>query len=188
MTLSLKWARRRALLEAADDVAQRALTFFRRGCTWIATRHLPGGGHAMVLVGNDRDVHRAGALRGRARLGENQRLELGSCPRRLVRHDPLLARNVAALERVIGESAALRFSALHVLQRSRARSLSSCHATRFPGAVAFAARCARTSGAGHQLRTTCAAQPDGARPPGVWASESGPRAAPASGRPCARAG
>jgi hypothetical protein len=28
MTLALKWARRRALLEAADDVAQRALTLF----------------------------------------------------------------------------------------------------------------------------------------------------------------
>src|SRR5262245_24779707 len=100
MTLALRWARRRALLEAADDVARRALTLFRRGCTWVATRHLPGGGHAMVVVGNDRDVHRAGALRGRAQLGENQRLELGSCPRRLVRHDPLLARNVAALEKV----------------------------------------------------------------------------------------
>src|SRR5262249_47893720 len=133
----LRWRAKRA---ASAATLKCALTLFRRGCNWVATRHLPAGRHAMVVVGHDRDVPRAGALRGRARLGENQRLELGSCPRRLVRHDPLLARNVAALERVIGESAALRFSALHVLQRSRARSLSSCHATRFPGAVAFAAR------------------------------------------------
>jgi hypothetical protein len=63
----------------------------------------------MVVVGNDRDVHRAGALRGGAQLGKNQRLDLGSCPRRLVRHDPSLACNVAALEKVTGESAALRF-------------------------------------------------------------------------------
>src|SRR5262245_44208948 len=99
MTLALKWARRHVLLEAADDVAQRALTLFRRGCIRVATRHLPGGGHAMVVVGNDRDVHSAGAVRGRAQLGENQRLELGSRPRQLVRHDPSLARHVAALER-----------------------------------------------------------------------------------------
>src|SRR5262245_418154 len=59
MTLALKWARRRALLEAADDVAQRTLTRFRRGRARVATRHFPGGGHAMVVIGNDGNVHRA---------------------------------------------------------------------------------------------------------------------------------
>src|SRR5215469_1648034 len=85
------------LLEATDDLAQRAFAFFRRGCARIATGHLPGGAHAVVVIGNDRDVHGAVAARGRAQLRQNQGLELslrlrrlvGLCLRRLVGHAPL---------------------------------------------------------------------------------------------------
>src|SRR5262245_42691591 len=95
------------LLEATDDVAQRALTRFRRGVARIATGHLPGGADAIVVVCNDRDVHGAAALRCRAQLGQDQGLELrfclrqllGFCPRRLVGHGPLLRRDAAAFER-----------------------------------------------------------------------------------------
>src|SRR6516164_3148738 len=95
------------LLQATDDLAQRAFACFRRGRAGIATGHLPGGAHAVIVVGNDRDVHGAAAARGRAQLRQNQRLErrfclrqlLGFCPRRLVSHDPLLKRAAATFER-----------------------------------------------------------------------------------------
>src|SRR5260370_29999651 len=38
------------LLEATNDLAQRALTRFRCGCARIATGHLPGGGRAIVVI------------------------------------------------------------------------------------------------------------------------------------------
>ena len=44
------------LLKALNDIAQRALTVFRRECAGIATGHLPGGAHAVVVIGNDRHV------------------------------------------------------------------------------------------------------------------------------------
>ena len=39
------------LLQATDDVAQRAFAVFRRGCARIATGHLPGGAHSVVVNG-----------------------------------------------------------------------------------------------------------------------------------------
>ena len=49
------------LLQATDDVAQRALTRFRRGCARVAAGHLPGGANAIVVICHDRDVHGAAA-------------------------------------------------------------------------------------------------------------------------------
>jgi len=74
------------LLEATNDVAQRALTVFRRGCARIATGHLPGGAHAVVVIGNDRDVHGAATLRRSAQFSQHQGLKLHPCLRRLVHH------------------------------------------------------------------------------------------------------
>src|SRR5262249_19869974 len=67
------------LLQATNDVAQRALTRFRRGCARIATGHLPGGANAIVVKSNDRDVRRAAAVRCRAQLSQNQGLEFRFC-------------------------------------------------------------------------------------------------------------
>src|SRR5215471_19680800 len=55
-----------------------------RGCARISAGHLPGGAHAVVVIGNDRDVHGAAAVRCRAQLRQNQGLELRLCLRRLV--------------------------------------------------------------------------------------------------------
>src|SRR5262249_9190525 len=85
------------LLQATDDVAQRALTRFRRGCTRVAAGHLPGGANAIVVKSNDRDVHGAAAVRCRAQLSQNQGLELRLCLRRLVGHGPLLSRDAQRL-------------------------------------------------------------------------------------------
>src|SRR5262249_46398815 len=43
------------LLEATNDVAQRALTRFRRGCARITTGHLPGGANAIVVMSQNSD-------------------------------------------------------------------------------------------------------------------------------------
>src|SRR5262245_54543779 len=159
------------LLEATNDVAQRALTVFRRGCARIATGHLPGGAHAVVVIGNDRDVHGAVAARGRAQLRQNQGLELrlrhrrlvGLYLRRLVGHAPAAA--TFELERTL-----LRLSridaALSVRDSASARRRNVCAA---------------------KLRTWAAA-PDGARAPAFSASGSSLRAGPASWQPCARVG
>src|SRR5262249_24357836 len=85
------------LLQATDDVAQRALARFRRGCARVAAGHLPGGANAVVVKGNDRDVHGAAAVRCRAQLSQNQGLELRLCLRRLVGHGPLLSRDAQRL-------------------------------------------------------------------------------------------
>src|SRR5262245_23268410 len=59
--ISLGWCNIEMLLQATNDVAQRALTRFRRGCARITTGHLPDGANAIVVIRNDRDVH--GGLR-----------------------------------------------------------------------------------------------------------------------------
>src|SRR6516162_5053546 len=84
LMISLGRCNIKVLLQATDDVAQRAFAFFRRGCARIATGHLPGGAHAVVVIGNDRDVHSALAAQGRAQLSQNQALELRLRLRRLV--------------------------------------------------------------------------------------------------------
>src|SRR5262249_1884839 len=165
------------LLQATDDVAQRALTRFRRGCARVATSHLPGGADAIVVVCNDRDVHGAAALRCRAQLGQDQGLELrfrlrqllGFCLRRLVGHGPLLKRDAAAFERG------------RILLRLP--HASATHSVRDSTSAERAAQ-ERVRG---KLRTWAAA-PDGALAPAFWASESSLRAGPVSWQPCARVG
>src|SRR5262249_31809185 len=71
--ISLGWCNIEMLLQATNDVAQRALTRFRRGCARITTGHLPGGANVIVVIRNDRDVHGGSAVRGRAQLSQNQR-------------------------------------------------------------------------------------------------------------------
>src|SRR5215468_3586245 len=61
--ISLGWCNIEMLLQATNDVAQRALTRFRRGCARITTGHLPGGANAIVVIRNDRDVHGGSAVR-----------------------------------------------------------------------------------------------------------------------------
>src|SRR5262249_49328536 len=56
-----------------------------RGCARLATGHPPRWAHAVVVIGDDRDVHHAAAVRCRAQLRQNQGLELQFRPRYLVR-------------------------------------------------------------------------------------------------------
>src|SRR5215475_3578116 len=162
------------LLQTADDVAQRAFACFRRGCARIATGHLPGGAHAVVVVGNDRDVHGAAAARGRAQFRQNQVLELrlrlrrlvGLCLRRLVGHGPLLQRAAATFERE------------RILLRSP--RIDAAHAVRSPPPQGRAEQTERADCT--ELRTWAAA-PDEARLPAFSAWGSSLRAAPVSSPP-----
>jgi hypothetical protein len=60
------------LLEAPNDVAQRAFTLFLFGCARVETSNLPGGWHTMVVIRNDRDVHSAATLRRSAQFSQHQ--------------------------------------------------------------------------------------------------------------------
>src|SRR5690349_18447420 len=172
------------LLQAADDVAQRAFACFLRGCARIATGHLPGGAHAVVVVGNDGDVHGAAAARGRAQFRQNQRLErrfclrqlLGFCPRRLVGHGPLLKRAAATFEheRILCACRA-------PVPRTRCAPLPPCGRGSRPSLLI-----APISEPETDLKTWAAA--GGARAPAFSAWGSSLRAAPVSSQPCARAG
>src|SRR5262245_18241692 len=161
------------LLQAADDVAQRAFAFFRCGCAGIATGHLPGGAYAVVVICNDRDVHGAAALRCRSQLGQDQGLELRFCLRqflrfglrRLVGHGPLLKRDAAAFER-----------GRIVLRLPRTRCTTP------------PPRSARRTNVFAAKLTSWAAATDGAEAPAVWASGSSLRAGPVSWQLSARAG
>src|SRR6516165_8155335 len=177
--ISLGWCDIKMLLEATDDLAQRAFAFFRRRCARIATGHLPGGAHAVVVIGNDRDVHGAVTARGRAQLRQNQGLELrlrlrrlvGLCLRRLLGHAPPFFK--IALRQ--------RFNANALLWAYRALVPRSPCATPRPQSARRGNVCAP------KLRTWAAA-PDGARAPAAWAMGSSLRAAPVSWQPCARVG
>src|SRR5262249_3300351 len=157
------------LLQATNDVAQRAFTRFRRGCARVAAGHLPGGANAIVVICNDRDVHSAAAVRCRAQLSQNQGLELRLCLRRLVGHSPLFNRDAAAFERGRILLRLPRTSAAHSVSNSTS------------------AERAAQEGIRSKLRTWAAA-PDGTQAPGAWAWGSSPRAGPVSWQPCARDG
>src|SRR5215510_5543083 len=164
------------LLQATDDVTQRALTRFRRGCARVAAGHLPGGANAIVVKSNDRDVHGAAAVRCRAQLSQNQGLELRLCPRRLVG---------LRLQRLVGHRPLFKIA---MRQRSSAGTFFCACCTSVPRT-----RCAtpRPRSAAKErvwikLRTWAA--PGGARARAFSAWGSSLRAAPVSSQPCARAG
>src|SRR5262249_37679351 len=166
------------LLQATDDVAQRAFAVFRRGCARIATGHLPGGAHAVVVIRNDRDVHGGSALRGRAQLSQNQGLELR-----------FVFGSFSGF--VLGDSSVMvPFFEIAMRQRLNAGAFfvgfphtGAAHSVRDSTSAERAAK--------ERVRSkprTWTAAPGGAQAPAVWAWGSGLRAAPVSWRPCARVG
>ncbi len=165
------------LLQAADDVAQRAFACFRRGCARIATGHLPGGANAIVVKSNDRDVHGAAAVRCRAQLSQNQGLELRLCLRRLVG----LRRR-----RCVGHESPLKSRRGSV--RARAHSLAlAAHQEPRTRCATPRPRSAAQERVRSKLRTWAAAA-DAAQAPAFSAWGSSLRAAPVSWQPCARGG
>ena len=53
------------------------------------TGNLPSGGHTIVVIRDDRDVHSAAALRCCAQFNQHQGLKLGPCFWQLVHHSLL---------------------------------------------------------------------------------------------------
>src|SRR5262249_2828334 len=165
------------LLQATDDVAQRAFAVFRRGCARIATGHLPGGAHAVVVIRNDRDVHRAVAARGRAQLRQNQGLELR-----------FVFGSFSGF--VLGDSSVM-VPFFEIAMRQRLNAGAFFCACRTPVARAVRKSTSAERAVQERVRSklrTWAAAPDGARAPAFSASGSSLRAEPVSWQPCARVG
>ena len=167
------------LLEATDDLAQRAFAFFRRGCARIATGHLPGGAHAVVVIRNDRDVHGAVAARGRA--------QTPSKPR--PRAPPSSSATCRALSSAT-RRACSPFFKIALRQRLNANALFCAYRALVPRSRCATPRpqSARRRNVWPAKLRTWAAPPDGARAPAVWAWGSSLRAAPVSWQPCAHVG
>src|SRR5262245_58479118 len=169
--ISLGWCNIEMLLQATNDVAQRALTRFRRGCARITTGHLPDGANAIVVIRNDRDVH------GGLRTAGPRATQPKPRPRA-----PFLSSAASRVSSSATRRSWSPFFEIAMRQRLNAGAFFA-HSVRDSTSAERAAQERVRS----KLRTWAAA-PDGAQAPAVWAWGSGLRAAPVSWRPCARVG
>src|SRR5262245_46132997 len=152
--ISLGWCNIEMLLQATNDVAQRALTRFRRGCAWITIGHLPGGANAIVVIRNDRA--QCGAARNSAKTKASSSVFVFG----------------SSSGFVLGDSSVMvPFSEIAMRQRLNAGAFfvrlphtGAAHSVRDSTSAERAAQERVRS----KLRTWAAA-PDGAQAPAVWA-------------------